>query len=104
MTQSLSLSQARRLALAAGSGFHRPSGRGPAAVGDLVDRLGFVQIDTISVVERAHHHVIGARLPGYRAAWLAKAPVFEYWAHAAAFLPWRDFRHTLPRKQRIREG
>ena len=103
MASTLSLPQARRLALAAGSGFHRPSGRGPAAVADLVDRLGFVQIDTISVVERAHHHVVAARLPGYKTEWLGRAPVFEYWAHAAAFLPWRDFRHTLPRKVRIRD-
>ncbi len=99
---SLSLSQARRLALSAGSGFHRPEGRGPAAVADLIGRLGFVQIDTISVVERAHHHILAARLPGYKTAWLDKAPVFEYWAHAAAYLPWRDYRHTLPRKERVR--
>jgi uncharacterized protein YcaQ len=99
---SLTLSQARRLALAAGAGFERPSGRGPSAVAALVDRIGFVQIDTISVVERAHHHIVAARLPGYKTEWLAQAPVFEYWAHAAAYLPWRDFRHTLPRKERIR--
>jgi len=103
MAPTLSLTQARRLALAAGSGFHRPSGRGPAAVADLVDRIGFVQIDTISVVERAHHHIVATRLPGYKTEWLGKASVFEYWAHAAAFLPWRDFRHTLPRKERIRD-
>ena len=101
--QSLSKQQARRLALSAGSGFHRPEGRGPAAVAALVDRLGFVQIDTISVVERAHHHILAARLPAYKTAWLDQAPVFEYWAHAAAYLPWRDFRHTLPRKERIRQ-
>lgn len=28
--------------------------------------------------------------------------MFEYWAHAAAYLPWRDFRYTLPRKERIK--
>jgi len=99
---SLSLAQARRLTLSAGAGFHRPAGRGPTAVTNLIDRLGFVQIDTISVVERAHHHIVAARLPGYKTAWLDKADVFEYWAHAAAFLPWRDFRHTLPRKQRVK--
>jgi hypothetical protein len=99
---TISSTQARRLALAAGAGFHRPPGRGPAAVAALVDRIGFVQIDTISVVERAHHHILASRLPGYQTEWLGRAPVFEYWAHAAAFLPWRDFRHTLPRKERIR--
>jgi uncharacterized protein YcaQ len=56
------------------------------------------------VVERAHHHIIAARLPGYKVEWLETAPVFEYWAHAAAYLPWKDFRHTLPRKERIRSA
>ncbi|MFT3848152.1 MAG: crosslink repair DNA glycosylase YcaQ family protein [Propionivibrio sp.] len=99
---TLTLDQARRLALAAGAGFHRPQGRGPNAVAAVIDRIGYVQIDTISVVERAHHHILAARIPGYRTEWLERAPVFEYWAHAAAYLPWRDFRHTLPRKERIK--
>ena len=100
--ETLTLAQARHLALSAGAGFHRPRGRGPSAVADLVDRIGYVQIDTISVVERAHHHILASRLPGYRNTWLDSAPVFEYWAHAAAYLPWRDFRYTLPRKERIK--
>ena len=101
-TITLSVTQARRLALAAGAGFHRPAGRGPAAVSELVERIGYVQIDTISVVERAHHHILATRLPSYRQEWLDRAAVFEYWAHAAAYLPWCDFRYTLPRKERIR--
>ena len=99
---TLSLAQARRLTLSAGAGFHRPQGHGPAAVADLVDRIGYVQIDTISVVERAHHHILATRIPGYQSEWLDRASVFEYWAHAAAYLPWRDFRYTLPRKERIK--
>ena len=101
---TLTLSQARRLALAAGTGFHRPPGRvGPLAVSAVISRIGHVQIDTISVVERAHHHILEVRIPGYRPEWLAEAPVFEYWAHAAAYLPWEDFRYTLARKDRIRD-
>ena len=99
---TLTLNQARHLALSAGAGFHRPGGRGPVAVAEVVDRIGFVQIDTISVVERAHHHILATRIPRYQTEWLNRAPVFEYWAHAAAYLPWRDFRHTLPRKERIK--
>lgn len=99
---NLTLNQARHLALSAGAGFHRATRRGPDAVAEVVDRIGFVQIDTISVVERAHHHILATRIPRYRNEWLDRAPVFEYWAHAAAYLPWRDFRHTLPRKERIR--
>lgn len=98
----LTVEQARRLALAAGAGFHRATRRGPEAVAEIVDRIGYVQIDTISVVERAHHHILATRIPRYQTEWLERAPVFEYWAHAAAYLPWRDFRHTLPRKERIK--
>ncbi len=100
----ISAIQARTLSLNAGAGFQKPGGIGPDAVGNLVERIGFVQIDTISVVERAHHHIIASRLPGYKVEWLETAPVFEYWAHAAAYLPWKDFRHTLPRKERIRSA
>ena len=99
---TLTAEQARRLALAAGAGFHRATRRGPEAVAEIVDRIGYVQIDTISVVERAHHHILATRIPRYQTEWLERAPVFEYWAHAAAYLPWRDFRYTLPRKERIK--
>ena len=99
----LSVELARRIALAAGSGFGRVAAKGPAAVTETVQRLGFVQIDTISVVERAHHHILRARVPDYRPEWLEEAAVFEYWAHAACYLPWTDFRHTLPRKKRLAE-
>lgn len=99
---TLTLHQARHLALAAGAGFHRSTRRGPDAVAEVVERIGYVQIDTISVVERAHHHILATRIPRYQSEWLERAPVFEYWAHAAAYLPWRDFRHTLPRKERIK--
>lgn len=99
---TLTAEQARQLALAAGAGFHRATRRGPEAVAEVVDRIGYVQIDTISVVERAHHHILATRIPRYQTEWLERAPVFEYWAHAAAYLPWRDFRYTLPRKERIK--
>ena len=99
---TLTLAQAQGLALAAGTGFHRPLQNGPEAVAELVERIGYVQIDTINVVERAHHHILAARMPGYQREWLDRAPVFEYWAHAAAYLPLRDFRFTLPRKERIK--
>jgi len=75
---------------------------------DQLERLGHVQIDTISVVERAHHHVLwgGDRLyaPGVLPL-LEATPrlAFEYWAHAAAYLPIGDYRYCLPRMRRIAE-
>lgn len=99
----------RRIAIAA-QGLHRtaPFGRGPAAVEKVIRQLGYVQIDTISVVERAHHHVLHSRVPGYQPPvldrLLRKGQIFEYWAHAAAFLPIEDYRFARPRMERFRRG
>ncbi|MFH1570320.1 MAG: crosslink repair DNA glycosylase YcaQ family protein [Gemmatimonadota bacterium] len=101
--RKLSRPSARRLALRA-QGLDRAwrPGRGKEAAARTVERLGYVQIDTISVVQRAHEHVLWARAPGYRPEYLDELlardrRVFEYWAHAAAYLPFTDFRYYLPR-------
>ena len=86
----------------------RPFGSGLAGAASAIEHLGHVQIDTISVVERAHHHVLHNRVPGYQPAMLEQLlrqrRIFEYWAHAAAFLPIQDFRYSLPYKHAIRSG
>ncbi len=83
-------------------------GRGKEGVRKAIAHLGYVQIDTISVVERAHHHVLYSRIPGYQPAMLntllEQGDIFEYWAHAAAFLPIQDFRYSLPYKHAIKNG
>ncbi len=67
-----------------------------------IEHLGYVQIDTISVVERAHHHTIWNRVNDYHKKYLdelvEERKVFEYWSHAAAYLPMRDYRFSLLRK------
>ncbi len=50
-----------------------PFGSGPGAVVAAVDQLGYVQIDTINVIERSHHHILWTRIPGYRRADLHQA-------------------------------
>ncbi len=86
----------------------QPFGRGAAAVLKAIRHLGYIQIDTISVVQRAHHHVLWTRVPGYRSSMLerlvANKQVFEYWFHAAAYLPMDDFRFVLPRMHAIKSG
>ena len=76
-------------------------GRGKRATLRAIEQLGYVQIDTISVVERAHHHVLWSRVPNYRPKFLDQLVkqrlVFEYWFHAAAWLPMTDYRFALPR-------
>ena len=73
-----------------------------------IAHLGYVQIDTLSVIERAHHHVLWSRVPGYAPEHLnqlcAQGQIFEYWFHAAAYLPMRDYRFALPRMQSFRRS
>jgi uncharacterized protein YcaQ len=62
-----------------------------------VEHLGYVQIDTIHVIERCHHHILYTRIPEYRRDDLRRAQtvdktVFEYWTHALSYLPTRDMR------------
>lgn len=77
------------------------SGRGPNAVADVVRHLGYVQIDTINVIERCHHHILYTRLPHYRRSDLHKAQssrksVFEHWTHALAYIATEDYRYFMP--------
>ena len=80
-------------------------GRGKAATLRAIEHLGYVQIDTISVVERAHHHVLWSRVSNYQPKFLdqlvRQRKLFEYWYHAAAWLPMRDFRFALPRMNKM---
>jgi uncharacterized protein len=78
-----------------------PFGDGPEATRAGVEHLGYVQIDTINVIERCHHHILYARIPGYQRAHLRQAQsvdktVFEYWTHALSYVPTRDIRFFLP--------
>jgi len=76
-------------------------GAGSQAVADAVAHLGYVQIDTINVIERCHHHILWSRIPDYRRADLRQAQsvdksVFEYWTHALSYVPSRDLRFFIP--------
>jgi uncharacterized protein YcaQ len=98
----LSPANARRLWLRAQRlDTREPFGRGPEATRLAIEHLGYVQIDTINVIERSHHHILFSRIPAYRRADLRQAQsvdktVFEYWTHALAYVPVRDFRYFLP--------
>jgi len=60
------------------------------------------------VVERAHHHVLWNRVPDYDSSYLnqlvSEQHIFEYWYHAASYLPMRDYRYALPQMASIRNG
>lgn len=88
----LSLQQARAVHLAA-QGLLRPPRRKARKEDVLAEirRMGALQIDTISVVARSPYLVLWSRLGAYRPEWLdellAEGRLFEYWSHAACFLP-----------------
>jgi uncharacterized protein YcaQ len=106
---ALSKSAARRIALDAQL-LREPTGVKPGKAGlqRIIDRLGYVQIDTINIIERAHHHTLRTRLPGYAQAMLhdlqtIDRTIFEYWAHAMAYLPMSDYRYVLYRMKQFRD-
>jgi uncharacterized protein YcaQ len=73
---------------------------GKKGVMDIIDSLGYIQIDTISVIERSHHIVLFTRSADYKKEFLhtlqAKdKKIFEYWAHAASFIPMKDYRFYI---------
>jgi len=74
-----------------------PFGSGPKATPAAVAHLGYLQIDTIYVIERCHHHILHTRIPSYRREHLQQAQsidktVFEYWTHAMSYLPTESLR------------
>jgi uncharacterized protein len=109
MVDSLSIRQARRLALAAQglSGMRATRPASPASLRVALGRLGAVQIDSINVVARSHELALAARAGAHdpaafdRVVYRRRAG-FEYWGHAASYLPVEAFRWFLPRMAEMR--
>ena len=100
----LNKSQARKIILhAAGLSKRAQFGKGREAVFKLIEHLGFVQIDTNYVIERAHHHAIASRVPDYKPEWLgelqADGRIFEFLTSDAGYIPMHEFRFSLPVKE-----
>ncbi len=63
-----------------------------ASLYSLIERMGFVQMDSINVVERAHHLTLASRLDGYRPPLFRRLiererSLFEGWTHDASAIP-----------------
>jgi uncharacterized protein YcaQ len=86
-----------------------PFGAGPEAARAAIEQLGYVQIDTINVIERCHHHILYARIPAYKRSDLAalqsaQKSVFEYWTHALSYVPSADLPYFIPAMKAYREN
>lgn len=93
MPHIISNSQARRFFIAR-QGLSDPPARawGKDGLYEAIERLGFVQVDSINTVERAHHHILFARNQTYRKKHLAHLVekdrlLFENWTHDASIIP-----------------
>ena len=80
---------------------------GTPDVAALAQALGFVQVDSINTVERAHHMILRARASGYRPEMLRPAledhrHLFEHWTHDAAVIPAEFYPHWQLRFARER--
>ncbi|MCB9287737.1 MAG: YcaQ family DNA glycosylase [Lewinellaceae bacterium] len=102
----ISLKEARLLAIHSQGLTTAHPFKGKKGALQAIEQIGYAQIDTLAVVKRAHHHVLWSRVDGYQPHHLhqlvEEKSVFEYWAHAAAYLPMRDYRFTIPRQEEVR--
>ena len=109
MTQKISAAIARKLLLDH-QRLHsrREFGRGINATLKAIQHLSYVQLDTLSVVERAHQHTLWNRVNGFKNNHIDKlqrdGEIFEHWSHALALLPISNYRFSIPMMQRIASG
>ena len=105
---TISAAEGRRLILHLSGLSGAPKGRlNGAGLLAMIERLGFVQLDSVRVVERAHHMILFARAPSYRPAMLRrllekKGDLFEHWTHDAAIIPtalYAYWRHAFRRQR-----
>jgi uncharacterized protein len=90
-----SLAEIRRLVSEA-QGYAARARSGTAAeLLATVQRLGCVQLDSISTVERSHRIALGARIGAYPepavSTLMREGRIFEYWAHEACLVPVEDY-------------
>lgn len=106
---TLSAEQARVLSLNSQGLLGHNFGKSKDATLKIIEHLGYIQIDTLSVVSRSHHHTLWSRIPDYNENFLHELlekdkSVYEYWSHAASYLPMKDYRFSLIRKNSYNEG
>jgi uncharacterized protein YcaQ len=107
---TLSNMHARRLFLDRHALLEAPQGdAGGSALLHMIERLGFVQLDSINTVARAHDLILFSRRPRYRPAALKSLYekdrlLFEHWTHDAAVIPIHYYPWWNLRRQRDKEN
>ncbi|WP_020594282.1 winged helix-turn-helix domain-containing protein [Kiloniella laminariae] len=108
MLLQISNSQARRLFMSRQGLCDNPTSKqSRGALLELIERMGFVQVDSINTVERAHHMILFSRNQTYRKENLnglleQDRALFEHWTHDASVIPTRFFpywRHRFERNE-----
>jgi uncharacterized protein len=101
-TVAVKLAAIRRVAVSTQAYASRFRRAQPDDVEAAIRRLGAVQLDSISTVDRAHRLTLSCRIGAYDETELQRllpsGRVFEYWAHEASLLPielWPHFRRTM---------
>jgi uncharacterized protein YcaQ len=108
-SSTISNAHSRRLALRAQGldSSHRP-GHGIDGTAANIGRIGYVQIDTISVIEHDHEHIFWTRQQAYHNTFLQELMQqrrgIEYWTHAASYVPMADYRYYLRRMRGYATG
>ena len=95
MSAPVSLAELRRRAVVAQGYTGRSRRARPAEVEAAIARLGAVQLDSISAVERSHRIALASRVGVYPrgtvSRLLKRGRAFEYWAHEACLIPIADW-------------
>ncbi|QWF23707.1 winged helix DNA-binding domain-containing protein [Nocardioides sp. LMS-CY] len=102
---SLSVAQARRIALAAQGFLDRPHAAPTMrTLQRTLERTGVLQVDSVNVLQRAHYMPLYSRMGPYDVELLRRAAerrprrIVEYWAHVQAFMPvelWPVMQHRM---------
>jgi uncharacterized protein YcaQ len=104
----LSLAEARQVILKSQGLSGSAAARKRTNILPVIESLGYIQIDTLAVVARAHHHTLWSRIDRYEESILdglmKDKSIFEYWSHAASFLPISEYRFSLFRKKMYASG
>jgi uncharacterized protein YcaQ len=93
ISEKIAKTQAKALWIYA-QGLHEKNyfGKGPSATAKVVEHLGYVQLDTINVIERCHHHILYTRIPNYNQKHLHKAQSLDKSVLSIGLMLWPIWR------------